>query len=152
MRSLNHVTVLGYLGADPDVRHAANGDVVAHLRIATTRRFGKVGGETREETEWHRVVLFRRIAEIAKERLKKGDACLVTGRLKTRTWAKNGVERQTTEIVGEELIVLASREDAAHPAAEPVTAAVDATRETKTPTPRERAMSVLADIADDIPF
>jgi single-strand DNA-binding protein len=109
--TLNRVTILGNLGADPEVRQTPNGKTIVHLRIATTtRRQHAESGGTIEETIWHRVVQFGRDAEIAKEHLTKGDTCLIEGRLQTRKWTdKQGVERYTTEIVCERLVLIGSR-------------------------------------------
>lgn len=112
MASVNKVIVLGNLGRDPEVRYTPNGSAVCNLRIATTRTWkNKESGEKMEETEWHSVVLYDRQAEIAGEYLKKGRPVYVEGRLKTRKWQdKEGLDRYTTEIVGDSMQLLGGRE------------------------------------------
>ena len=102
MASVNKVILMGNLGRDPETRFTANGAAVCNLRIATTRSWkDKASGERREETEWHSVVLYDRLAEIAGEYLRKGRPVYVEGRLQTRKWQdKEGQDRYTTEIVG----------------------------------------------------
>jgi len=114
MASVNKVIVLGNLGRDPEVRSMLNGMSVANLAIATSRKWkDKQSGDMNEETEWHRVVFYDRLADIAGEYLKKGKPVYVEGRLKTRKWTdKDGVEKYTTEIVGESMQLLGGRDDA----------------------------------------
>ena len=106
--SLNKVTLIGNLGADPEVRYMPAGGAVTSIGLATTRRWkDKQSGEKKEATEWHRVIFFNRLAEVAGEYLKKGSQIYVEGRLQTRKWEdKNGVERYTTEIIAEEMQML----------------------------------------------
>ncbi len=108
---LNKVTLIGNLGADPEVRYMPAGGAVTSISIATTRRWkDKQTGERKDATEWHRVVFFNRIAEIAGEYLKKGSQVYVEGRLQTRKWQdKDGHERYTTEIIAEEMHMLGSK-------------------------------------------
>ena len=112
MASVNKVIVLGNLGRDPEIRYTPSGAAVCSLRIATTRNWkNKESGEKMEETEWHSVVLYDRQAEIAGEYLKKGRPVYIEGRLKTRKWTdKENIERYTTEIVGDSMQLLGSRE------------------------------------------
>ena len=112
MASVNKVIVLGNLGRDPEVRYTPNGSAVCNLRIATTRNWkNKDSGEKMEETEWHSVVLYDRQAEIAGEYLKKGRSVYIEGRLKTRKWQdKEGLDRYTTEIVGDSMQLLGGRD------------------------------------------
>ena len=111
MASINKVILIGNLGADPEQRAFANGDVVCNLRLATTEKWkDKATGDARESTEWHRVVLYRRLAEIAGEYLRKGSTVYIEGRLRTRKWQdKDGQERFTTEIEGNELKMLGGK-------------------------------------------
>ncbi len=112
MASVNKVILVGNLGADPEIRYAPSGSAICNMRLATTRNWkDKASGERREETEWHRVVLYDRLAEIAGEYLKKGRSIYVEGRLQTRKWTdKDGNDRYTTEIVGNEMQMLGGRE------------------------------------------
>jgi single-strand DNA-binding protein len=113
MASVNKVILIGNLGRDPEVRYTTNGAAICNVSIATTRNWkSKDSGERQEETEWHRVVFFDRLAEIAGEYLKKGRAVYVEGRLKTRKWTdKDGIEKYTTEIFAEQMQLLGGRED-----------------------------------------
>ncbi len=108
---LNKVTLIGNLGADPDVRYMPTGGAVTTLSLATTRRWkDKQTGERREATEWHRVVLFSPLAEIAGEYLRKGRQVYIEGRLQTRKWqGQDGQDRYTTEIVAGEMHMLGNR-------------------------------------------
>lgn len=112
MASVNKVTLIGNLGKDPEVRYSASGAAMASVAIATSRNWkDKTTGERQEETEWHRVVFYDRLAEIAGEYLKKGKSVYIEGRLKTRKWTdKEGVEKYTTEIIANEMTMLGSRE------------------------------------------
>jgi single-strand DNA-binding protein len=108
---LNKVTLIGNLGADPEIKFMPSGGSVANIRLATTRRWkDKQTGDRKEATEWHRVVFFNRLAEIAGEYLKKGSQIYVEGRLQTRKWqGQDGQDHYTTEILGEEMHMLGSR-------------------------------------------
>ena len=103
--------MLGNLGADPDARYMPNGNAVTNISVATTDSWkDKESGERQEKTEWHRVVFFGRLAEIASEYLKKGSQVYVEGRLQTRKWEdKEGNDRWTTEIVANEMQMLGER-------------------------------------------
>lgn len=112
MSSLNKSMLIGNLGADPDVRFTASGDCIANIKLATTDSWkDRVSGEKRESTEWHRVVFYRKLAEIVSQHLKKGAQVYVEGRIKTRKWTdKDGIERYTTEIEATEMKMLGKRE------------------------------------------
>jgi single-strand DNA-binding protein len=112
MASVNKVILVGNLGKDPETRYATSGAAICNITLATSRQWkDKTSGEKREETEWHRVVFYDRLAEIAGEYLKKGRPVYVEGRLKTRKWQdKEGQDRYTTEIIAEEMQLLGSRE------------------------------------------
>ncbi len=112
MASVNKVVLIGNLGKDPETRYSPNGGAICNVRLATTRNWkDKTSGERKEETEWHSVVFYDRLAEIAGEYLKKGRPVYVEGRLKTRKWQdKEGQERYTTEIIATEMQLLGSRE------------------------------------------
>ncbi len=108
---VNKVILIGNLGQDPEIRYMPNGTAVANLRLATSESWrDKATGEQKELTEWHRVVLYRRLAEIAGEYLRKGAKIYIEGRLRTRKWQdQNGQERYTTEIQGDLLQMLDGR-------------------------------------------
>jgi single-strand DNA-binding protein len=110
-RGINKVILIGNLGQDPEVRSMPSGGAVANLRIATSESWrDKQSGEMKEQTEWHTVVLFGRLGEVAGEYLKKGSQVYVEGRLRTRKWQdKTGNDRYTTEIVGNEMQMLGGR-------------------------------------------
>lgn len=114
MASVNKVIIIGNLGRNPELRYSPDGTAMCSLSIATT--FGwrdRASGERREETEWHRVTLFGRLAEVAGEYLRKGSPIYIEGRLRTRKWQDKttGQDRYTTEIVGEQMQMLGSRSD-----------------------------------------
>jgi single-strand DNA-binding protein len=111
MASVNKVILIGNLGRDPETRYTTGGDAVTNLRIATTETWKDKSGEKQEKTEWHTVVLFGRQAEIAGEYLKKGRPVYIEGRLQTRKYTdKEGVEKYSTEIVGDRMQLLGGRE------------------------------------------
>jgi single-strand DNA-binding protein len=111
MASVNKVILIGNLGRDPETRYSPDGAAITNVSIATTRRYKDSSGQQQEETEWHRVVFFGRLAEIAGEYLRKGRPVYVEGRLKTRKWTdKEGNDKYSTEIVAENMQLLGSRE------------------------------------------
>ena len=110
-RGINKVIVVGNLGADPDTRFMPSGKAVTNISVATSESWNdKETGERQEKTEWHRVVFFGRLAEIASEYLKKGSQVYIEGKLQTRKWEdKEGNERWTTEIVSNQMQMLGER-------------------------------------------
>ena len=110
-RGVNKVILIGNLGQDPEVRYMPNGGAVTNITVATSETWkDKNTGEQQEKTEWHRVVMFRRLAEIAGEYLKKGSKVFIEGRLQTRKWQdQQGNDRYTTEIVADNMQMLDSR-------------------------------------------
>ena len=160
MASVNKVIIVGNLGRDPEVRYTPNGSAVCNVTVATSRvRKNKDSGEKSEDTEWHRIVFFDKLAEIAGEYLKKGRSVYVEGRLQTRKWQdKDGVEKYTTEIVATEMQMLGSREgmgggasddggssyERPAPASRPAGAAANR--------PAAKSSSGFSDMDDDIPF
>jgi single-strand DNA-binding protein len=113
MASVNKVILIGNLGRDPETRYTTGGDAITNLNIATSETWKDKSGEKQEKTEWHRVVLFGRQAEVAGEYLKKGRSVYIEGRLQTRKYTdKDGVEKYSTEIVGDRMQLLGSREGA----------------------------------------
>ncbi len=109
-RGINKVILIGNLGRDPETRYMPSGGAVTNISIATSRQWkDKDSGEQKERTEWHRVVFFNRLAEIAGEYLKRGSKVYVEGELRTRDWEKDGQKHYTTEIVANEMQMLDSR-------------------------------------------
>ena len=157
MASVNKVILVGNLGADPETRYMPNGDAVANIRLATTESWkDKASGEKREITEWHRVVFYRKLAEIVGQYLKKGSAVYIEGRIRTRKWQdKEGQERYTTEIEASEMQMLGGRQSASSSGGEveyggsmPSTAPSGGNTR---PAPAKKAPS-FEDMDDDIPF
>ena len=166
MASVNKVILIGNLGKDPEIRYAPSGSAICNITVATSRvSKDKTSGEKQEQTEWHRVVMFDRLAEIAGEYLKKGKSVYIEGRLQTRKWTdKEGVEKYSTEIIAQEMTMLGSREgggggggsssdemgssQASSPRSAP------AARNAAAPAPRAPAKSSTGfdDMDDDIPF
>ena len=108
--SVNKVILIGNLGADPEVRYASSGVAVCNFTMATTRTYKDKQGESKDETEWHRVVAFGRTAEVCGEYLKKGRQVYIEGRLQTREWQdKDGNRRWTTEVVTDTMQMLGNR-------------------------------------------
>jgi single-strand DNA-binding protein len=111
MASVNKVILVGNLGRDPETRYMPDGGAITNVSIATTSKYKNKTGEMVEETEWHRVSFFGRLAEIAGEYLKKGRPVYIEGRLKTRKYTdKDGVEKYATDIIANEMQMLGSRE------------------------------------------
>lgn len=171
MASINKVILIGNLGRDPEVRYTPSGAAVCNVSVATTRNWkDKSSGDKVEETEWHRVVFYDRLAEIAGEYLKKGRPVYVEGRLKTRKWQdKDGKDNYTTEIVAEQMQLLGGREGGGYgggqggnpedysqeapsapsrPAARPAAAQ----RPAPAPAPAQKSSTGFDDMDDDIPF
>lgn len=111
MSGVNKVILVGRLGKDPEVRNLENGATVANFSIATTETYkDKTTGERKENTEWHNIVLWRGLADIAAKYLHKGDMIYLEGKLRTRSWEKEGVTRYTTEVVGDNMTMLSTRQ------------------------------------------
>ncbi len=162
-RGVNKVILIGNLGVDPEIRYMPSGDAVANVRIATTDTWrDKTSGENREQTEWHSVVFFGRLAEIAGQYLHKGSRVYVEGSLRTRKWQdKEGQERYTTEIRAQDMQMLDSRNAGGSadfesgsapprrsaPAAKPAPAATQGA-----PAQGNQQQSFDDDFDDDIPF
>ena len=116
MRGVNKVIVVGNLGNDPDTRHMPSGDAVTNISIATSESWkDKQSGEKKERTEWHKVAMFGRLAEIAAEYLTKGSQVYIEGKLRTRKWQdKDGNDRYTTEIIADQMQMLGGRSQPAN--------------------------------------
>ena len=152
-RGINKVILVGNLGADPETRYMPSGSAVTNIRLATSESWrDKESGEQQERTEWHRVVLFGRLGEVAAEYLSKGRQVYIEGRIRTNKWQdRDGNDRYTTEIVANEMQMLGGRADAgagaparAAPAAAPAAAAPAAATAAST--------TDSGDFDDDIPF
>src|SRR5687767_8945649 len=110
MSGVNKVILVGRLGKEPEVRNLDNGAVVANFSIATSESYkDKTTGEKKEVTEWHNIVLWRGLAEIAQKYVHKGDLVYIEGKLRTRSWEKDGVTRYTTEVVADNMTMLGSK-------------------------------------------
>lgn len=150
MASVNKVILVGNLGRDPEVRHSPDGAAVCSVSVATTTSWkDKSTGEKRDDTEWHRVVFYNRLAEIAGEFLKKGSAIYIEGKLKTRKWQdkKTGADKTSTEIVADQMQMLGGRE----------ANGFESTQASRPPAsqrqPRQQhATTSIQDMTDDIPF
>jgi single-strand DNA-binding protein len=158
MASVNKVILVGNLGKDPEVRYMTNGDAVANVTIATSDSWkDKATGEKKESTEWHRVVFYRKLAEIVSQYLKKGSQVYIEGRIRTRKWQdKEGQERYTTEIEAEEMKMLGSRQNAASSSGGEAEyggsmPSSDASGVARGAAPGKKAPS-FEDMDDDIPF
>lgn len=144
-RGVNKVILVGNLGQDPEVKYMPSGQAVCNISIATTDSWNdKSSGEKQERTEWHRVVFFRRLAEIAGEYLRKGSQVYIEGRLQTRKWQdQSGADRYTTEIVANDMQMLGGRGGSSEmPPAE----------QNFGSSPAKSAPSTADDFDDDIPF
>lgn len=147
MASVNKVIIIGNLGRDPEIRYSADGAGICTISVATSTSWkDKATGEKREETEWHRIVFYNRLAEIAGEYLRQGSAVYVEGRLKTRKWQdkETGADRYSTEIVAEQMQMLGGR-------------GADGQVASAKPAARKAAVAPVltsggAVVADDIPF
>jgi len=157
-RGVNKVILIGNLGADPEVRYMPSGGAVANVRIATTETWkDRQTGESQERTEWHRVVLYGRLGDVAKEYLRKGSRVYVEGRIQTRKWqGQDGQDRYTTEIVANDMQMLDRREGSA-PWAGPEPPGDEPAESTAPSRATARAASRPGpvpepDLNDDIPF
>ena len=155
-RGVNKVILIGNLGNDPEVRFLPDGAQVANMSIATSEKWtDKDTGELHEQTEWHRVVMFRRLAEIAGEYLAKGSKVYVEGKLQTRKWQDQaGQDRYTTEIVGRELEMLDSRQNGNGELKQPTTPTIrrPPTKKPGVKKQKSEAPPAQDDFDDDIPF
>jgi single-strand DNA-binding protein len=126
MSGVNKVILIGNLGKDPEVRYLEGGIAVANFPLATTEIHKNRAGDKVESTEWHNIVLWRGLAEVAEKLLKKGMQVYIEGRLRTRSWEdKDGSKKRATEIVGENLTILSRKNNGSDGAAEAITASAD---------------------------
>jgi len=141
MAGINKVILVGNLGRDPEVRTLENGAKVANFTLATSESYKNREGQRVTTTEWHNVVLWRGLADIAERFLKKGNQVYIEGKIKTRSWEdKDGVKRYTTEILGDNLTMLGGRRDA------------EEGDSTPTPTQETTPEAKVSDEKDDLPF
>lgn len=169
MASVNKVILVGNLGRDPEVRYGAEGNAICNISIATTSNWrDKASGERREETEWHRVVFYNRLAEIAGEYLRKGRSVYVEGRLRTRKWqGQDGKDNYTTEVIADQMQMLGGRDSggaefggdhqssapaARAPQQRPAPQQAPAQQQRPAQNPYQAPVDNLADMDDDIPF
>lgn len=139
MASVNKVILIGNLGKDPETKYMSNGDAVTNIALATTEVWKDKNGEKQENTEWHRVTFYRKLAEIAGEYLKKGRSVYVEGRLETRKWTdKNGVDRYTTEVIATDMKMLGGKTSDAH--------------ESRPANKQQSTGTGFDDMHDDVPF
>ncbi len=143
-RGVNKVIIVGNLGSDPDTRYMPSGSAVTNLSIATSESWkDKQSGEKKERTEWHKIAMFGKLAEIAAEYLRKGSQVYIEGKLRTRKWQdKEGKDRWTTEIIADEMQMLGGRSGAGAPA-------MNESQGSSAPPP---AASSADEFEDDIPF
>ena len=167
MASVNKVIIVGNLGKDPEVRYLPSGSAICNISVATSRQWkDKTSGDKQEETEWHRITFFDRMAEIAGEYLKKGRSVYVEGRLKTRKYTdKDGVEKYSTDIVATEMQLLGGREsggggggggyDDDMGSSAPAPSPRSAPQQRSAPAPKpaaSKSSTGFDDMDDDIPF
>lgn len=155
MASVNKVILVGNLGRDPEVRYGAEGNAICNISIATTSNWkDRNSGERREETEWHRVVFYNRLAEIVGEYLKKGRSVYVEGRLRTRRWqGQDGKDNYTTEIIADQMQMLGGRDGGDEYSAPPQQQRAPAQNSKNNPyQAASQGGGGVADMDDDIPF
>lgn len=148
MASVNKAIIVGHLGRDPEQRYMPNGDCVCNIAVATSESYkDKNSGEKVEKTEWHRIVFYRKLAEIAGQYLKKGSQVYIEGRLQTREWEKDGVKRYSTEIIADTMQMLGGKSGGS---------ANQNDDHGSAPAPRQasgsRPAPNFSDMDDDIPF
>lgn len=150
MASVNKVILIGNLGEDPEMRYMPDGRAVAKLRLATSETWKDKNGEKQEKTEWHRIVMFGKVAEIAGEYLKKGSPAYFEGRIQTQKWTdKEGQDRYTTEIVANRMQMLGSRSGGS---SQPMPDETGAAPAAGKPADAGQAGGGFDDMEDDIPF
>jgi single-strand DNA-binding protein len=147
MSGVNKVILIGRLGKDPEVRNLDNGAVVANFSIATSESYkDRTTGEKKEITEWHNIVLWRGLAEIAQKFLRKGDMVYIEGKLRTRSWEKEGVTRYTTEIVADNMTMLSPKTGAGG------AGSTEYSSQERTSVDSFRNAGSAVDATDDLPF
>ena len=141
MSSINKVIIIGNAGKDSEVRYLADGSAVTNITVATSEKWkDKASGEQKEATEWHRIVMYGKVAEIAGQYVKKGTSAYYEGKLKTRKWTdKDGVDKYTTEVVCDKLQLLGSKQQGENQPQQRQSA------------PRQSTNNAVADLDDDLP-
>lgn len=158
--SVNKVILIGRVGRDPEVKHLPNGEAVANFSVATSEQWKDRNGERQERSEWHNITMYRRLAEIAGQYVKKGSQVYIEGRIQSRKYTgKDGIERTAYEIIGSEMKMIGGRSEATTEQSEAARQEAYATqpppRPTQAPAPPQLAQAqqaVVDDIDDDIPF
>lgn len=147
MSSVNKVILVGRLGKDPEAKTFADGGMVTNFSLATSERWKDKQGEQQEKTEWHRIAMFGKVAEIAEKYLQKGSLVYIEGKLQTRKWTdKDGVERYSTEVIGDRMQMLGSKPDGDREERAP-------RGSSSKPAPQQsKSGSKFDDFEDDIPF
>ena len=163
-RSVNKVTLIGTLGRDPEVRYLPNGNAVANMSLATDESYNdKATGQKVEQTEWHRITVYGRLAEICQQYLRKGSRAYFEGKLRTREWEKDGIKRYTTEIICNDMMMLDSRNDSQSGHQPPAPQAQQSRMHNTNTPPAGQPMGVIqngqpvpqnqfGDYDDDVPF
>lgn len=147
MAGVNKAIIVGRLGKDPEVRHLDSGAAVASFSVATSETYkDRNTGERRETTEWHNIVLWRGLAEVAEKYLKKGDQVYVEGKLRTRSWEKDGITRYTTEIVGDNMSMLGGGSGNTGSSQAPMPTSEDYSGL------QQSSATTESDVSDDLPF
>ncbi len=154
MSSVNKVIIVGNLGKDPEVRYLPSGEQICNITLATSERYkDKASGEYKENTEWHRVVFFGKLAEICGQYLQKGKKIYVDGRIRTNKWQdKEGNERYTTEIIGSEMKMLSGKDDSGRREAPEAPGTMAEADKKKAATASAKTGSPFDDMDDDVPF
>lgn len=143
MASVNKAIVLGNVGQDPEIRYTANGDAVCNFSIATTDTWKDKNGQRQERTEWHNIVMYRKLAEIAGEYVRKGSSIYIEGRIQTRKWqTKDGQDRYTTEIIADQMQMLGNRQNGER----------SQSQDRKPQSSATQGSDVFDDFGEDVPF
>lgn len=159
MAGVNKVILIGNLGRDPEVRHLESGASVASFSIATTESYkDRNTGERKDVTEWHNIVLWRGLADIAEKYLRKGSTVYIEGKLRTRSWEKDGVTRYTTEVVGDNMTMLGGNPGGQGgsrppmPTEESYGGGMSASSTPNTAASTNTSSPIESDVSDDLPF
>ncbi len=154
MAGVNKVILIGNLGSDPEVRHLSNGAVVANFNIATSESYTNKSGERVTQTEWHRIELWEGLAKVAEQYLKKGQTVYIEGRIRTESWQdKEGINRTTTRIRGNNMTMLGGRSDNSASSSAPQNQPVSEPAPPVVSKPTEpQAAAPAAEESDDLPF